>query len=59
MSFSVVGFVVGAVCAIILFVVGTALVSFEREGLVFGLLALLLWALLTFNWPAGRGIDVR
>lgn len=60
MTFSVVGFFVGAICAIILFVVATALIAFEHSTLVFGLLALGLWAFLTFNWPArGGGTVVR
>lgn len=50
-GFSVVGFIVGAVLALIFYVVFTALITFENEGLVAGLLALLLWGYLTFNWP--------
>lgn len=53
-GFSVVGFIVGAVCAIILFVIATALISFAHSTLVFGLVALLLWAYLALNWPAAR-----
>lgn len=55
MRFSVIGFIVGAICALILYGVGTAIISFENSGLVFGLAALLVWGLLTFQWPAGRG----
>ena len=50
MRFSIVGFVVGAICALILYAVGTAILDFEYEGLVFGLAALLLWAYLTVAW---------
>lgn len=51
-GFSVVGFVVGAVCAIIFYVVATALVHFHESALVFGLVALLIWAAITFRMPA-------
>jgi hypothetical protein len=53
MRFSLVGFIVGAICALILYIVGTRLVEFEEEELVFGLGAFLLWFVLTTNWPAG------
>jgi membrane protein required for beta-lactamase induction len=55
MGFSVVGFVVGAVLAIIFFVVATALVVFAHSGLVFGLIALLIWAACAFYWRGPRG----
>jgi multisubunit Na+/H+ antiporter MnhE subunit len=54
MRFSVVGFIVGAICALIFYAVATALVTFANSGLVFGLAALLIWAALTLNW-SGRG----
>ncbi len=50
MRFSIVGFIVGAICALILYAVGTAIVDLESEGLIFGLAALLLWAYLTLAW---------
>lgn len=49
-GFSVVGFLVGAICALIFFAVATSLVAFNHSGLVFALVALLIWALLTFRW---------
>jgi Mg/Co/Ni transporter MgtE len=52
-GFSVVGFIVGAICALILFAVATALVSLRHEDLIFGLTALALWAWMTFAWPRG------
>lgn len=55
MAFSVVGFIVGAICAIIFYVVATALVTFRHDDLVFGLIALLIWGALTFAWPR-RGV---
>lgn len=54
LKFSVIGFFVGAICALVLYAVGTALLSFENSGLVFGLAGLLLWVYLTFNWPRGN-----
>lgn len=53
MRFSVTGFIVGAICAIIFVVVALALVSFHHDDLVFGLIGLLIWGLLTFNWNDG------
>lgn len=47
---SLVGFIVGAVVAIIFYVVATALVVFRHSDLVFGLLALLIWAAFTFGY---------
>jgi hypothetical protein len=51
------GFIIGAVVAIIFYVVATALVSFGRSDLIFGLVALLIWGAFTFNyagtWPRG------
>lgn len=52
MRFSLVGFIVGAFCALILFIVATSLVAFRLSDLVFGLAALALWAYLTVNPPA-------
>lgn len=49
-GFSVVGFVVGAVCAIIFYVVFLALLTFQHDALVAGLIAVLIWLALTFNW---------
>lgn len=43
------GFVVGAICAIIFYVVATALIAFRHSDLVFGLVALLIWAGFTFG----------
>jgi hypothetical protein len=50
MKFSVVGFLVGAICGLILYGVGTSLVAFASSGLVFGLAALLLWWYITTHW---------
>lgn len=57
MRFSVVGLIVGAICALIVYGVGTAITEFRNEDLLWGLVALLVWAALTFNWhrvDAGR-----
>jgi hypothetical protein len=51
MSFSVVGFFVGAICALVLYLVGTSLIAFQHSPLLFGLAALLLWGYLTVRWP--------
>lgn len=54
---SLVGFVVGAVVAIIFYVVATSLIAFSHSTLVFGLIALLIWLAFTFYWTgfAPRG----
>lgn len=51
MRFSLVGFLIGAVCALVFYIVATALVAFNRSDLLFGLIAFMLWAGLTFAWP--------
>lgn len=53
---SVVGLVVGAICALIVYAVGTEITEFRREDLIWGLIALLVWAAFTFGW---RGRDFR
>lgn len=55
MRFSIVGFIVGAAVALIGYAVATALITFRHSDLVFGVIAILIWAYLTFNWP-GPGI---
>lgn len=50
---SITGFIIGAVLAIIFFVVATTLVVFRNSDLVFGLIALLIWGALTFGWRGG------
>lgn len=49
-GFSVMGFVVGAICAIIFYVVFLSIVSFQHAALVAGLVGLLIWGALTFHW---------
>lgn len=49
MRFNIVGFFVGAVAAVVLYLVCTALFDFRRESLVFALLAVVLWLALTFG----------
>lgn len=56
MSPSITGFIVGAILAIIFFVVATALVAFAHSTLVFGLIAVLIWLAVTFNWS---GFNIR
>jgi hypothetical protein len=51
MPFSVIGFLVGAICALILYAVATSLVAFNHSALIFALAALLLWGYLTVRWP--------
>lgn len=40
---SILGIIVGAIVALIVYAVGTAITSFANEGLVWGLIALLVW----------------
>jgi membrane protein required for beta-lactamase induction len=54
MRFSLVGFFVGAIAALVLYAVGTALFHFRLDDLIFGLAALLLWAYLALWWPGDR-----
>jgi hypothetical protein len=55
-SFSVTGFIVGAIIAIIVYVVLTTLIVFAHSTLVFGLIAVLIWLALTLNWT---GFNIR
>lgn len=54
MRFSVVGLVVGAILALIVFGVGTAITSIRNEDLIWGLVALLVWGACTFGWDRAR-----
>jgi Na+-driven multidrug efflux pump len=56
MRFSVVGIIVGAIVALIVYAVGVAITQFENEGLIWGLIALLIWAAIAFS---GRFDDRR
>lgn len=49
-TFSLVGFIVGLIVAILLVSIGPEILSFNHARLIFGLIALLVWAALTFNW---------
>jgi hypothetical protein len=51
---NLVGFIIGAICAIIFWVVANALIVFRHSNLVFGLIALLIWLAFTFGY-AGNG----
>lgn len=53
---SITGFIVGAILAIIFYVVATALIVFAHSTLVFGLIAVLIWLAVTFNWS---GFNLR
>lgn len=55
-SFSVIGLIVGAICALIVYAVGVAITSFHNESLVWSLIALLVWGAITFS---GRFSDRR
>lgn len=48
---SVTGFIVGAICALIFYIVATSLIAFNHSALLFALVALLLWGYLTVRWP--------
>jgi hypothetical protein len=57
-SMSFVGFILGAIAALIFYGVATALVAFQNSHLVFGLIALLIWAYFTFApgpWTTWQG----
>jgi hypothetical protein len=51
---SIIGIIVGAIVALIVYVVGTAITNFAHEGLIWGLIALLIWAAIAFSWHDGR-----
>lgn len=40
---TLIGIIVGAIVALIVYAVGTAITSFTNEGLIWGLIALLIW----------------
>lgn len=54
--FSLFGFVVGLFVALIIAFVGPDVLSFRHCHLIYGLLALIAWAVLTFN-VGGPGYD--
>ncbi len=47
--FSIIGLIVGAIVALIVFSVGQAITEFENERLIWGLVALLVWGAITFS----------
>lgn len=55
---SITGFIIGAILAVIFYFVATALVAFQHSPLIFGLVALLIWAVFTFGY-SGRGFGSR
>lgn len=48
-GFSIVGLIVGAIVALIVYAVGTAITTFQNEGLIWGLAALLIWVAIAFS----------
>lgn len=46
---NVIGIVVGAIVALIVYAVGTAITHFAHGDLIWGLIALLVWLLIAFN----------
>lgn len=46
---SVIGIVVGAIVALIVYAVGTAITQFAHEDLIWGLIALLVWIFIALN----------
>lgn len=53
---SAIGIIVGAIIALIVYAVGTAITAFANEGLIWGLIALLIWLYFAF---AGDGLWTR
>lgn len=51
---SVIGIIVGAIVALIVYAVGTAITDFRNEDLIWGLIAILLWVVIAF-----RGDEIR
>ena len=56
MRFTLTGFIIGAIVALIFFVVATALLVFNHSALLFGLIAILLWLVITFNYRGRASI---
>ena len=46
---SLIGIIVGAIAALIVFAVGTAITDFRNEDLIWGLIALLIWVVFIFR----------
>jgi hypothetical protein len=53
--FSPVGFVVGLILALLLVSIAPELLAFNHDRLVYGLVAILLWLWLSFNWAWRAG----
>lgn len=48
---SIIGFIVGAICAVIFYVVADALLPhFDHKDLLLALVAILIWLAGTFGW---------
>lgn len=58
MNFSILGFIVGLVAAILIVSYGPDILAFAHDQLIYGLIALAVWFGLTFYW-AGPGFPTR
>jgi multisubunit Na+/H+ antiporter MnhE subunit len=59
MRFSIVGFIVGALLALLTVAVGTAITDFRNEGLIWGIIALLVWLFCTFVADFDTRFNIR
>ena len=47
---SLIGILVGALVALVVYFVGTAITSFAHESLVWGVIAIILWIVIATQW---------
>lgn len=58
MHFSILGFLVGLVAAILIVTIGPEILTFAHYALVYGVIAIAVWVGLTFYW-VGPGVPTR
>lgn len=56
---SIIGIIVGALVALLVYAVGTAISTFANEGLIWGIIAILVWALIALRWRGDEFITRR
>lgn len=56
MRVSVVAIAVGALVALLVFAVGTAITTFANGGTIWGVIALLVWGAIAFWWRPPRNV---
>lgn len=58
MRLSITGIIIGAIVALIVYLVGNAITHFHHDDLIWGLIAILVWVAIAFSGVSGRAFNV-